>query len=193
MYLLFVLQCYPIHASCDEHRDCAGGEDEELCTVTTAFLESPLPINPPLIVETDGRGAFSFKSLSNIDIVNGSVGCPHTHFQCPGQEMCLPVYMRCNGVFDCPYHDDEVACGTYTCPGFYRCRTSQVCVHPDNVCDGVHHCPLFDDELFCNFTCPDVCKCYGLAFSCTTTSFLPMIILRSGIFPQEEANSAHTT
>ena len=74
--------------------------------------------------------------------------------------------MRCNGVFDCPYHEDEVACGTYTCPGFYHCRISQVCVHPDNVCDGVHHCPLFDDELFCNFTCPDVCKCYGLAFSC---------------------------
>nr|KAG5697427.1 hypothetical protein BaRGS_008853 [Batillaria attramentaria] len=25
-----------------------------------------------------------------------------THFQCPGDGYCLPVYVRCNGVYDCP-------------------------------------------------------------------------------------------
>ena len=69
-------------------------------------------------------------------------------------------------MLDCPEHEDEAECDGYACPGFYRCRTSTVCVHPDLVCDGVHHCPQFDDELFCDFTCPDECRCYGLAFTC---------------------------
>jgi hypothetical protein len=95
-----------------------------------------------------------------------NVLCPDTHFQCPDNGYCLPVLLRCNGVFDCPYHEDEADCETYTCPGFYRCRGSKVCLHPDNVCDGFPHCPEFDDELLCNFTCPVTCVCYGHAFFC---------------------------
>ena len=45
---------------------------------------------------------------------------------------CLPVYMRCNGVYDCPDHEDEKDCeeAKITCPGFYRCGLQfvQVCV-----------------------------------------------------------------
>ena len=45
--------------------------------------------------------------------------CPDTHFQCPGS-YCLPVYMRCNGVLDCPEHQDEHDCDVFVCPGYYR-------------------------------------------------------------------------
>ena len=171
----FIFQCYPFKALCDARRDCVGGEDEEFCT-SGAYIHEVLKgyfrflantRNPPFIIQTHEQGYFSAQPLNNTHSVRGSIQCPQTHFQCPGLELCLPVHLRCNGMFDCPEHEDEVACDSYTCPGFYRCRTSKVCVHPDYVCDGVHHCPQFDDELFCNVTCPDACLCYGLAFSCS--------------------------
>nr|KAG5689449.1 hypothetical protein BaRGS_026010 [Batillaria attramentaria] len=67
------------------------------------------------------------------------------HFLCDGY--CMPVYVRCNDVYDCPGKEDEAACDSYTCPGFYRCRKSSVCLHPDHVCDGISQCPRHDDEL----------------------------------------------
>nr|KAG5700952.1 hypothetical protein BaRGS_034237 [Batillaria attramentaria] len=34
--------------------------------------------------------------------------CPETHFRCPGEsDYCLPVFVRCNGVYDCAGHEDE--------------------------------------------------------------------------------------
>ena len=78
--------------------------------------------------------------------------------------------MRCNGHSDCPGHEDEDGCETYTCPGYYRCRGSRVCLHPNFVCDGVKQCPLHDDEWLCEdpgaSTCPERCTCYGLAAFC---------------------------
>nr|KAG5700374.1 hypothetical protein BaRGS_029626 [Batillaria attramentaria] len=47
-----------------------------------------------------------------------SSDCPPAHFTCPGVTWyCLPVYVRCNGVYDCPGHEDEAECDGYTCPG----------------------------------------------------------------------------
>ena len=79
---------------------------------------------------------------------------------------CLPVFLVCNGVLDCPGHEDEQDCDSYTCPGYYRCHASNVCLHPDNVCDGMMQCPRSDDEMICNFTCPVTCTCHGHAFFC---------------------------
>nr|KAG5694753.1 hypothetical protein BaRGS_002706 [Batillaria attramentaria] len=34
--------------------------------------------------------------------------CPETHFRCPGEsDYCMPVFVRCNGVYDCTGHEDE--------------------------------------------------------------------------------------
>ena len=93
--------------------------------------------------------------------------CPDTHFQCPGGGYCLPVFVRCNGVNDCPGREDEADCDGFTCPGFYRCRGSRQCLHPDSVCDGWAQCPQFDDEVFCDITCPESCTCLGVAFLCS--------------------------
>ncbi|XP_025085066.1 G-protein coupled receptor GRL101-like [Pomacea canaliculata] len=97
-----------------------------------------------------------------------NVSCPDSHFTCTSlQQVCLPVYLRCNGLYDCPGHEDEAACDRYTCPGYYRCRGSQVCVHDSHVCDGVYHCPQRDDEILCHETCPPHCDCHGWAFVCS--------------------------
>ena len=92
--------------------------------------------------------------------------CPETHFWCLDKEFCLPVFVRCNGVYDCPGHEDEEDCHTYTCPGFYRCRGSNVCVHSTHICDDWPLCPRLDDELLCSQSCPLQCTCNGLAFFC---------------------------
>ena len=87
-------------------------------------------------------------------------------FSVAGNGYCLPVFLRCNGVYDCLGHEDEEGCDTFVCPGFYRCRDSKVCLHPDHLCDDIHQCPLVDDELVCSLDCPENCTCYGLAFYC---------------------------
>ena len=77
------------------------------------------------------------------------------------------MFLRCNGVYDCPEHEDEAGCKSYTCPGFYRCRSSTVCVHTVHVCDGMFQCPQHDDEVLCDFPpCPENCTCFGKAFLC---------------------------
>ena len=68
---------------------------------------------------------------------------------------------------DCPGHEDEEGCDTYTCPGFYRCRASKVCVHVHYACDDWQVCQQ-DDELLCNLKCPSQCTCHGLAFFCSS-------------------------
>ena len=92
--------------------------------------------------------------------------CPDSHFQCLNNGHCLPVFVRCNGFYDCPSREDESECDQYTCPGFYRCRGVKTCLHPDHVCDGLPHCPQQDDERYCDVDCPSQCSCRGLAFTC---------------------------
>ena len=99
-------------------------------------------------------------------LLNSLPLCPETHFQCPGDGYCLPIFMRCNGAVDCPGREDEQGCQQLQCPGFYRCRASSVCLHPSSLCDQFDHCPHKDDEVFCGAICPQNCTCLGFAFAC---------------------------
>ena len=94
--------------------------------------------------------------------------CPDSHFMCPRDSFCLPVFVRCNGVYDCSGKEDEMGCENAVCPGYYRCRSSAVCVHLDHICDKTFQCPQRDDELLCNFSCPSDCTCLGLTFKCVS-------------------------
>ena len=120
---------------------------------------------PPALVQFDRQGKVNILPLGNSSAQSSP--CPLTHFQCPPRGYCLPVFVRCNGVKDCPGQEDEARCRFFTCPGFYRCLNSKVCLHPDHVCDGVFHCLKRDDELFCDLRCPQWCTCYGSAFFCS--------------------------
>ncbi|KAK7112910.1 hypothetical protein V1264_012285 [Littorina saxatilis] len=154
-------QCVPREQRCDKLSQCVDNSDELKCSDTVnvgnVYHNTLLP---PAVVDFTGKGSFTVTPLN-------SSTCPETHFQCHGNGYCMPVYVRCNGVFDCRGKEDEMDCDSYTCPGFYRCRASKICLHHDHLCDGVFQCPQRDDELLCNFTCPENCTCYGHAFICT--------------------------
>ena len=136
--------------------------DEKKCYVSRNE-DMPLSVPPPPAIVTSTPGGLL--EVTSLDTLNAT--CPDTHFLCQGEGYCLPVYARCDSVYDCPGHEDEDRCDRYTCPGFYRCRNSPVCVHADHVCDGVFQCPEHDDELTCGMTCPGSCQCHGHAFVCT--------------------------
>ena len=151
-------QCVPKEFRCDGIKHCWDDTDEMQCQPVDLMETTP---PPPAIVHFI-NGTLIIEPLSIRTAI-----CPDTHFWCPGEDYCLPVYVRCNTVYDCLGHEDEEGCGKYTCPGFYGCRNSRICVHADHVCDGVFQCPERDDELMCDMTCPDNCQCYGHAFVCT--------------------------
>ena len=92
--------------------------------------------------------------------------CPHM-FKCL-TSYCIPTYLLCDGVQNCPNGEDEQSCERFTCAGLLRCRYDNVCVHPSDICDGHKHCLMSgDDERFCNITmCPPMCTCHGSAITC---------------------------
>ena len=179
-------QCIALHQECDGTSDCYDGSDE-----TCSKDVQPLPLtSQPAVLDVDGTGQPILREMKNSD------ECPLAHFQC-SQGHCLPIYLRCNGVDDCPNREDEASCEIYTCSGFYRCRGSKVCLHPDHVCDGVFQCPQYDDELLCEKpACPAVCQCQGLAYVCTVkfsaSSYPDLRYLDasgSGMTPSDLSNS----
>ena len=148
---------------CDDTLQCVDGSDEHMCSGRK--IHSRHRVIPPAIIDFNPTGTI-VRRAAVPGICGRDSACPETHFWCPDKDYCLPVFVRCNGVNDCPGHEDEEDCDTYKCPGFYRCRTSKVCVHMNHVCDDSPVCPQHDDELLCNIKCPSQCTCHGLAFSC---------------------------
>ncbi|KAL8578304.1 hypothetical protein ACOMHN_005695 [Nucella lapillus] len=195
-------QCIDNRKKCDGHSDCSDGSDEasHLCSSNNKLDDPDLKLPtvlttlpPPVLVDTNRHGYLTLKVLGDryiqvsadhvtaINEIGVAAGggsedfftCPpDTHFRC--SLFCMPVYLRCNGVADCPRGEDEASCESYQCPGYYRCRgfagravVGRVCVHLNNVCDGVFHCPLLDDESQCGVSCPHACSCrYQHAFTC---------------------------
>ncbi|KAK7095196.1 hypothetical protein V1264_006640 [Littorina saxatilis] len=156
-------QCVEPKRRCDIGIDCVDKSDETECEHVQQKSQVT-PILPPAVID------FSSSHLIPVTHVSMDRGdsCPETHFRCQGQlDYCLPVYVLCNGVYDCLGHEDEAGCDqAELCPGFYRCWDSAVCLHPDHLCDGVSSCPRNDDEMFCDGTCPEECQCQGNAFIC---------------------------
>ncbi|KAL8623243.1 hypothetical protein ACOMHN_062730 [Nucella lapillus] len=155
-------QCLSFDKVCDRELHCRDYSDERNCDdYRDRRLHVPSPMAPPARVDFDGvRG---FASLP----MNSSEACPDSHYRCPGAfSDCLPVYTRCNSMYDCIDHQDEEGCQDVACPGFFRCRLSEICVHSEHLCDGWPHCPRNDDEMLCDVTCPVNCLCQGHTFRC---------------------------
>ena len=154
-------QCVPHAAFCDGTAHCLDKSDEDIyqCMARVSFQQPLHSLSQPSLISLTGTGFFTYKPW------NASLPCPSTHFRCP-KSHCLPVYLLCNRVEDCPQAEDEASCEDFMCPGFYRCRRSKICLHPQHVCDGIFQCPLHDDEDHCGEQCPPTCRCQGLSFVC---------------------------
>ena len=162
--LIYLSQCIPSVHWCDGLIHCSNAADT--CRYEDQFMH--IKTTNPFLVELNGVGSFTPHPLADAEI-GKPFTCPDSHFQCDALELCLPVYVRCNEVYDCPGLDDEMECGSesYTCPGFYRCRDSAVCLHVKYICDGIGQCPQLEDESLCDISCPSSCLCEGLAFTCS--------------------------
>ena len=173
-----LFQCVELSKRCDDVSDCQDTRDELQCAAVISRPLRSLTVPPPAVVLLASGPfhptAFLVQPIntSRLSTTPPRAACPETHFQCPGNGYCLPVFVRCNGVRDCPRDEDETGCESYTCPGFYRCRGSEVCLHSRHVCDGIRHCPQKDDELYCGLVCPRDCTCYGLAYICMRAAAL---------------------
>ena len=147
--------------------DCWDGSDETGCGYKDLTRDERYAnARPPPALVNFNVSPTSGDSMTITPLPDHSQPCPETHFQCSSDGYCLPVFLRCNGVNDCPGRVDEHTCNTFACPGFYRCRGSRVCLHVIDVCDSTYHCPQHDDELFCGMDVPEHCACYGLACTC---------------------------
>lgn len=90
-------------------------------------------------------------------------------FKCK-QSYCVPAYMVCDSVKDCPYGEDEDNCSyPVSCPGLLKCKGEDICVHPDDVGDKILNCPLSEDDEapYQGTGCPANCTCHGSFVRCT--------------------------
>ena len=158
-------QCVPKSKPCDTFPDCLDGSDEQDCSDNAGLCGFRLGHenkNNSFLINFD-----SSKPYISVQELNMSDPCPITHYRCTRELFnCLPIFTRCNGVFDCIFQEDERDCESWTCHGLYRCRDSTVCVHADHMCDSLPQCPQRDDEWLCDMTCPLQCLCQGHALMC---------------------------
>ena len=169
-----MFQCIPARERCDNTQHCLNGMDEQNCISSSQRRKTCVCGHrlPPLLVNFVGADVI-ISDLPVNETSSRTNPCPYTHVQCPGDLLCLPVYVRCNNVYDCPGHEDEAECDAYSAPAFYRCRASRIHLHMNHMCDGHFQCPQKDDELFCDWTCPNNCTCYGSAFFCSSSFSFP--------------------
>ena len=186
-------QCVSSDKLCNDFSDCLDDSDESDCPLGVVQQVPAPSLQQQVVINLDGKGYF----IQNL--INLSAPCPDTHYRCSADWVsCLPMYTRCNGFYDCVFHEDEGQCKTIVCRGLYRCRDSTVCLHIDHLCDGWSQCPQRDDEWLCDMTCPPQCLCQGHAFLCHqpfSAHLFPEIryldARRSGLLPSALLNSSH--
>lgn len=159
-----MIACLPQNWTTDNEIDCPIRDLKGRRAPEAEFVENVFKTHPPPgVVVPDGYGKFMIQTLAKN-------ACPQTHVQCL-DGYCIPVYMWCNGMIDCPHGEDErpELC-QQVCVDMYRCKYSRICVHNDHLCDGYYQCPNHDDELLCslqNVTCPQNCTCRRMEVTCS--------------------------
>ncbi len=100
----------------------------------------------------------------------------NARYKCP-EFFCIPHSYVCDGKWDCPNGEDEMASGCRNdriCEHMFKCRNTLICIHIGNTCDKKEDCPLKDDELLCDVrnTCPKNCHCYHYALVCANVQII---------------------
>ena len=125
---------------CDGTADCVDSADESSCphitlpdvTTTSSKVVQTYEECPDEWTLCNVFDTFCFPN-SNICVFNrglySSVHCHNTEYlrfcrqhQCPTMfkckaSYCIPSFMVCDGILDCPVGEDEEQCGSIACPG----------------------------------------------------------------------------
>ena len=125
----------------DGRMDCFDASDETDVDWISVHIE-----NPPAIVHLDGLGRYNATKL------HSAHDCPTTHLLC-SDELCVPVYLRCNDVTDCIEGEDEEGCEDFQCPGYFKCWRSKV----SRICFKFESLLVFVCLFICLFVCWFVC------------------------------------
>ncbi|XP_025113436.1 LDL receptor repeat-containing protein egg-2-like [Pomacea canaliculata] len=104
-------RCVHYRNVCDDKADCDDYADEILCHISS--LEANV-ISFDKLISTSARLEYreGLLVLTNHNMSEASTfSCPVSHFMCASlHQVCLPVFLRCNGLYDCPDHEDEAEC-----------------------------------------------------------------------------------
>ena len=190
--------CLPQYKVNNFMPDCTAGEDESeyiwLAGSTYYYMNATCP-NGTLPCYIGHSRCFSIENacvydtepdLSLAHCGNGAhlklcrfMGCPIFTYKCPSS-YCIPHWMICNGVIDCPEGEDEAFCPLTRCPpSYYKCKGDTQCLHLENFCDGKTHCSLHgDDEKACQGLmppCPFRCSCGLHTFRCLGEGSIQMV------------------
>ena len=100
-----------------ENLHCHNGRDPVTCSRKSYLTLGGNDVLPPPAVITFSRNkeGITMSPVANLSVTGSP--CPDTHFQCAGDGYCLPVFLLCNAVYDCPGKEDEDRCDDPTCPG----------------------------------------------------------------------------
>lgn len=161
---------------CDGHADCAGAEDETICSNGYGTMHPKdwheirglKRLNDFFPDTLDGNDEETYKLLLTSHTANISNLCnPEKEIPClRGHTACYPVHAMCvydhtpdghmkycrNGL-----HLDD--CHDFACSGTFKCWHSY-CIPAHKVCDGRHNCPYGEDEALCPInTCKNMLRC----------------------------------
>ncbi|XP_065210736.1 vitellogenin receptor Yl-like isoform X2 [Planococcus citri] len=109
---------------------------------------------------------------NDCDDSDESFGCSREHcgpgkFTCSSDSVCLDITRRCNTIYDCADHSDELNCvGDETnikdCSlykGKFLCTDKLKCLDYNYTCDGICHCfDCSDENGHCNETDTNSCR-----------------------------------
>ncbi|XP_069067879.1 MAM and LDL-receptor class A domain-containing protein 1 isoform X2 [Pleurodeles waltl] len=90
--------------------------------------------------------------------------CKGNEYQCDAE--CIPSLLRCDGVPDCKFSEDESSCTYRDCfNGSLFCESTNVCMPVSQRCDGIRDCIDFSlDESSCSVCPVGYCKNGGTCF-----------------------------
>lgn len=159
---------------CDGHADCAGADDETICSPNYGIIhpkdwdESLKRLNDFFPDTLDGNDEETYKLLLTSHTANISNLCnPEKEIPClRGHPACYPVHGMC--VYDhtpdghmkyCRNGLHLDGCHDFACSGTFKCWHSY-CIPAHKVCDGRHNCPYGEDEALCLInTCKNMLRC----------------------------------
>ncbi|XP_013804776.1 MAM and LDL-receptor class A domain-containing protein 1 [Apteryx mantelli] len=136
---VYVQQCLPLTAKCNEAEDCVDGSDEMNCPTKTPASESPGSCKQTEFLCPSKGCIPSFLKCDGVpdcQLHEDEIGCPlkdcsNGSLLCLSTNQCIPVSQRCDGVVDCAdFGPDESSCSD--CPEDY-CKNGGSCVIKDAV------------------------------------------------------------